>query len=58
MDEHMCGIELLRREDTFVARVGTQLGGKREYKSKNFENLLEQIFFDLREEFQDEFDEA
>ncbi len=56
MEERMCSIELLKRDDSFVARVVSQLGGKREYKSKGFENLLEQIFFDLREEFQEEFE--
>jgi hypothetical protein len=52
----MCSIELIKKDDSFVARVVSQLGGKREYKSKGFENLLEQIFFDLREEFQEEFE--
>ena len=52
MEEPICSVEILRRDDHFVARVVSQLGGKREYKSKVFENLLEQILFELQEEFE------
>lgn len=57
MEERLSSIEILKREDTFIAHVVSQLGGKREYKSKIFENLLEQILFDLREEFQEGFED-
>ena len=35
----------------FVARIQSDYGGNREYKSKNFEEVLEQMAMELQEEF-------
>lgn len=52
MEENLCSIELLKKGDTYVARVESQLGGKREFKGRTFEEMLEQIVVELQEEFE------
>jgi len=34
------------------ARVQSELGGLREYRSESFEEVLEQVIIDLQEEFE------
>ncbi|MFA5772480.1 MAG: hypothetical protein WC974_07100 [Thermoplasmata archaeon] len=52
MEESLCHIEILRRSNTFVIKVQTDVGGVREYRSGNFEEVLEQLMLDLQEEFE------
>ena len=48
----MCNIELIKENVDYVARIQSELGGVREYKSPNFEEVLEQLVLDLQEEFE------
>ncbi len=52
MDETLCTIEVLRRNEKYIARVHSQLGGFREYRGEDFEEILEQFVLDLQEEFE------
>jgi hypothetical protein len=45
-------VEILKAANTFVARVQSELGGLREYRSSSFEEVLEQVVIDLQEEFE------
>jgi len=51
MEEVLCNIEIVKENDVFVARIQSDYGGNREYKSKNFEEVLEQMAMELQEEF-------
>ncbi len=51
MEEVLCNVELVKENNDIVARVQSDLGGVREYKSSNFEEVLEQLMSDLQEEF-------
>ena len=51
MEEVLCNIEILKGPNTFLAKVQTDLGGLREYRSPTFEEVLEQVLLDLQEEF-------
>ena len=48
----MCNIEIIKENNDYVARIQSDLGGVREYKSPNFEEVLEQLVLDLQEEFE------
>lgn len=50
-EETLCSIEILKENNTFIARIESSVGGNREYKSTNFENILEQFVIDLQEDF-------
>jgi hypothetical protein len=52
MEESLCNVEILKAANTFVARVQSELGGLREYRSSSFEEVLEQVVIDLQEEFE------
>jgi hypothetical protein len=52
MDENLCNIHIRRDSNSYHAIIQTDLGGVREYNSKSFEGLLEQIVLDLQEEFE------
>lgn len=52
MEEILCNVELVKENNDFVARIQSDLGGTREYKSSNFEEVLEQLVIDLQEEFE------
>jgi len=54
MEEILCNVEFLRENATYVARVQSDLGGLREYRSANLEEVLEQVIMDLQEEFETE----
>jgi len=51
MEEVLCNVELAKDNNNFVARIQSDFGGMREYKSANFEEVLEQLTLDLQEEF-------
>jgi hypothetical protein len=52
MEENLCNIEFLKKASTYLARVQSELGGLREYRSSTFEEVLEQVIIDLQEEFE------
>lgn len=52
MEEHLCSIEITKENNDFIARVQSDLGGTREYRSKSFEEVLEQFAWELQEEFE------
>lgn len=52
MEESLCNVEFLKGPKAFIARVQSDLGGMREYRSESFEEVLEQIIIDLQEEFE------
>jgi len=52
MEEVLCNVEIVKDNNNFVARIQSDLGGMREYKSSNFEEVLEQMTMDLQEEFE------
>jgi len=51
MEESLCNVKVMKDNNNFVARIQSDFGGTREYKSSNFEEVLEQIYSDLQEEF-------
>jgi hypothetical protein len=52
MIEPLCNITISKDDGDFTAKVQTELGGLREYAGESFEELLEQLFLDLQEEFE------
>ena len=52
MEELLCSIEFLKSANSYVAKVQSELGGLREYKSGSFEEVLEQVIIDIQEEFE------
>lgn len=52
VEESLCNVEFLKSSSTFIARVQSELGGVREYRSATFEEVLEQVIIDLQEEFE------
>ncbi len=52
MEESLVNVEFLKSSSTFIARVQSELGGLREYRSSTFEEVLEQVIIDLQEEFE------
>ena len=52
MEESLCNVEFLKGPKAFIARVESDLGGIREYRSESFEEVLEQVIIDLQEEFE------
>ncbi|MDG6219939.1 MAG: hypothetical protein QCI38_00640 [Candidatus Thermoplasmatota archaeon] len=52
MEEPLCSVEFLRDNSDFLAKVQSDLGGLREYRSPSFEEVLEQVIIDLQEEFE------
>lgn len=52
MQETLCNVEFLKGPKTFIAKVQSDLGGLREYRSESFEEVLEQVIIDIQEEFE------
>ena len=52
MEETLCNIELIKENTDYIAKLQSELGGLREYRSPNFEEVLEQMVIDLQEEFE------
>ena len=55
MEESICRIELEIDDQTFIAKVQTDMGGPREYQSKRFDRLLTQLMTELQAEFEPDF---
>ncbi len=51
-EEVLCNIELVKDNNDFVAKIQSEFGGVREYRSSQFEEVLEQLMQDLQEEFE------
>jgi hypothetical protein len=52
MEELLCNVEFLKSDAIYLARVQSELGGLREYRSPSLEEILEQVIIDLQEEFE------
>jgi hypothetical protein len=52
MEETLCNVELIKENNDYIAKIQSALGGLREYRSTNFEEVLEQMTMDLQEEFE------
>ncbi len=52
MEEALCNVEFVKSESNYLARIQSELGGLREYRSGSFEEVLEQVIIDLQEEFE------
>jgi hypothetical protein len=52
MEEVLCNVELIKEHNDYIAKIQSDLGGLREYRSPNFEEVLEQMTMDLQEEFE------
>jgi hypothetical protein len=52
MEEQLCNIEILKSPKVYIAKVQTDLGGRREIRSSTFEDMLRQVAIDLQEEFE------
>jgi hypothetical protein len=50
MDEPICHIEISKEDDEIVARIQSDLGGIREFRSHSFEHTLKLIVNELQEE--------
>ena len=52
MEETLCNVEFLKGPKGYIAKVQSDLGGLREYRSESFEEVLEQVIIDIQEEFE------
>jgi hypothetical protein len=52
MEEVLCSIEITKENNDFVAKIQSDLGGNREYRSRSYEDIIEQFVADLQEEFE------
>ena len=52
MEESLVNVEFLKSSNNYIARIQSELGGMREYRSSSFEEVLEQVVIDLQEEFE------
>jgi hypothetical protein len=52
VEEVLCNVELIKENNDYIAKVQSDLGGLREYRSVSFEEVLEQMVIDLQEEFE------
>jgi len=50
MEDVLCNIEIVKDNSFFIARIQMDGSGTREYKSKNIEEVLEQMAIELQEE--------
>jgi hypothetical protein len=53
MVEVLYDIEISRDANLYVAKMQSKRKGARQYKSPNFEEILEQLVKDIQEEFED-----
>ncbi len=52
MEERLCQIDFIRTESNIVARLQSQLGGLREFTGETFDEVLEQVYLELMDEFE------
>jgi len=53
VEESLVTIEIYREDEDIVSKVQSDLGGIREYRGSNYENMLKELINDLLEEFED-----
>lgn len=51
MQELICNIEFDKEDDSYLAKLRTEMGGLREYSGRTFEEVLNQVMMELEEEF-------
>jgi len=56
MEESICRIELEIEDKIYIAKVQTDMGGPREYQSRRFDGLLNQLMSELQAEFEPDFE--
>jgi hypothetical protein len=52
MEEFICSVEFLRGPTDLLARVSSEAGGVREFRSANPGAVIDQVINDLQEEFE------
>ncbi|MEA3559316.1 MAG: hypothetical protein U9R75_08695 [Candidatus Thermoplasmatota archaeon] len=52
MEEPICHIEISQEEDEIVAKLQSDLGGIREFRSFSFEQTLKMVVNELQEELE------
>ena len=52
MEDTLCTIEILRTDEGYMAKVHTSFGRYMEYRNADFENLMQELYEDLYEEFE------
>ena len=52
MEEPICHIEISQEEDEIVAKLQSDLGGIREFRSLTFERVLKMVVNELQEELE------
>ncbi|MFO8050783.1 MAG: hypothetical protein R6V01_03695 [Thermoplasmatota archaeon] len=52
MEEPICHIEISKEEDEIVAKLQSDLGGIREFRSFTFEQTLKMVVNELQEELE------
>ncbi|MCX8173732.1 MAG: hypothetical protein N3F63_03880 [Thermoplasmata archaeon] len=56
VEEVICTVEFIKQANIYLARVQSEVGGVREYKSNSINEVLEQVVIDLQEEFEASFE--
>ncbi|MEM3397203.1 MAG: hypothetical protein QW620_06920 [Thermoplasmata archaeon] len=56
VEEVICTVEFIKQANIYLARVQSEVGGVREYKSNSINEVLEQVVIDLQEEFESSFE--
>ena len=51
MEEVLCTIDIIKENETFTAKIQSEFGGYRPMNAPTIEELLEQIYVELQEEF-------
>jgi len=52
VDEVLCHIEFFKTDDGYIARMTSELGGRREYYAPSFDDVLDQVMIELQQEFE------
>ncbi|MGB9635882.1 MAG: hypothetical protein ACPL1Y_01360 [Thermoplasmata archaeon] len=56
VEEIICSVEFIKQGNNYLARVQSEVGGMREYRSNSITSVLEQVVIDLQEEFESSFE--
>ncbi|MFP4000397.1 MAG: hypothetical protein ACLFSM_04285 [Thermoplasmata archaeon] len=51
MEETLASIEIIKENDSYKAKIQSGVGRYVEYENDDFENLLQQVYEDIQEEF-------
>ena len=58
MEESICRIELEYSNNTYIAKIQSDMGGPREYQSNSFDGLLSQLMTELQSELEPDLSET